>query len=142
MNKKELIGALIIVITLVSEFYLVFSLDPSLLEKTYFVVLLIFIAGFIDGFILHENYKGSLKNLLVVGEAILIIIFVSMLVAFQDFSQSVQSTSGADGLGLLIFIMLLLALMIAGIIGFGVLIVLMIIPGLMGIKLREALFDK
>lgn len=120
-----------IIITVVINYF-----RPDLLRIPPLVLAIIVIVGLINGYIFREAIKKSIMYIVIIGEALIGVLFVVFYFGFQNDLANNTGNTGLEGLGLIFVFIILFALIVVGFFGFLLFGIIIYIPALVGAKIR------
>ena len=135
MDNRALEGAASIVTMTIIIIVVINYLRPDLLRIPPLILGIIVFVGLINGYIFREAIKKSVVYIVVIGEALIAVLFVVFYFGFQnDLANS--TNTGLQGLGLIFVFIVLLALIIAGFFGLLIFGIIIYIPAIIGANIR------
>jgi hypothetical protein len=142
MKKESFFGIVVILIVVSIVFGILYQINENYFSDIYIVTSMIIFAGILSGFLLNEHFNPALTYIFVIGEALIGIGFIAMFLILQDFQNQVSNTiiAGSEGIAIILIIILFFAILVGGAIFLGIFIVLLLLGGLFGIKIRGFFF--
>lgn len=114
-----------------------YFIDNTLLQNGLILVGIIVVVGLLNGYIFDTVVKKSITYIVVIGEALVGIIFVVMYFTMQNDLANNTGNSGLEGLGLIFVFIILFVVLILGFVGFIVLGIGLYIPALIGKSFKK-----
>ena len=146
MRSKGLQGLLIMFLTLVLTSLTINVVQPQLRYYWEVPIVLLLIAGFVNGFLTREKIGRAVIYFIASLEAIVLVLLAFFVLAFQDVSiQLLQSSAGIDTLGTSVVYILFLVVVIALALSTILLVlagILMYLAALVGKFLRNAISSR